>query len=215
MTIRSLRHIGAMTRPWWAADSSALQSRTNVLNSALTGAAVGVVGSGGAVPTGWAIAAAANLATEIISITTESGINVIDLKFSGTTDSTAYSLAFADITSPAVTTWATSFFEKIVAGSTTNISSLSVSMGVTGGTGSGSSAFTATSVLTRVSRTNAVGAGATNLAPRMLISFSAGVAIDITLRIGWPQCEIGPAASSPLRTTAAQAGVHSSMVGRV
>lgn len=39
--------------------------------------------------------------------------------------------------------------------------------------------------------------------PSILFTYSAGVVIDITLRIGWPQLELGAFATSPIRTTSA------------
>lgn len=41
--------------------------------------------------------------------------------------------------------------------------------------------------------------------PGFAINFASGVAIDFTIRIGWPQLELGAFATSPIRTAAAAA----------
>jgi hypothetical protein len=59
------------------------------------------------------------------------------------------------------------------------------------------------STLTRVSQTRTLSGGGTvaHVSPGILFSYSIGVAIDITLRIGLPQLELGAFATSVIPTT--------------
>lgn len=177
------------------------ESRTNsIRNNSMQGAI-----APSTLPTNWAISAAAGLTTTIIGTGTESGVDYIDIRLNGTTSATSYILRFDDsIAMVSGQSWTESFFAKLVGGSLTNITATNLRVGASVGSDIGPTAFSLTSSLTRFSLAG-VTTGTGNLDPRLTITFSSGVAIDITLRIGWPQLELGAFATSPIRTTNAAA----------
>lgn len=65
---------------------------TNLASPGPTGAVVGTVNSGGALPTGWVANGA--LTTQIVSITSLLGLPAVRLRISGTASSTFYEIAF-------------------------------------------------------------------------------------------------------------------------
>ncbi|WEJ58354.1 hypothetical protein [Devosia sp. FJ2-5-3] len=65
---------------------------TNLASPGPAGASVGIVGSGGALPTGWVANGA--LTTQIISVTTLLGLPAVRLRISGTAASTFYEIGF-------------------------------------------------------------------------------------------------------------------------
>ena len=55
------------------------------MNTEMTGAVVGVIGSGGALPTGWSWSSAAGIVREVVAVgTLPSGLPYIDVRLSGT-----------------------------------------------------------------------------------------------------------------------------------
>lgn len=178
------------------------EARTNTIrNNSMQGATNGAIGSGGALPTNWGFLAADALTCTVVGTGTELGVDYIDLRFNGTTSGTFLTFYFdANLAVTAGQTWSESFFCKLVAGSLANISNCVVSQryNVTGTT---DQVFTPNSTLTRYASTGAVPATNTGVYPCFAMAFSASSAIDVTLRIGWPQEEQGATATSPIRTT--------------
>jgi hypothetical protein len=184
------------------------EQRTNsIRNNTMQGAVVGVVGSGGALPTNWSIFGSGGLTTEIIGTGSSSGISYIDIKISGTSTSTFYVLA---VDSPGISTtttgqsYAASMWMAVVAGSSANTTYVAQQARQLGGASplAVENINTATSTLTRY--TNAVVTtvtGVTSVTASIAIGFAIGAAIDITLRIGLPQLELGAFATSVIPTT--------------
>ena len=192
------------------------EARTNsIRNNSMQGA---VVGTPGTPPTNWSIIDRSGLSHSVIGTGTESGIDYIDIRIFGTTTSAQTNSAFLYpepgtqiATSGSGQTWANSFFVKIVGGSLANITfAQAVGANTAGGTlvewvstagfvPSASGALGQNRVTATGTTANATDAF---VQPQFWESFGNGVAIDVTLRIGWPQLEQGAAATSPIRTTA-------------
>ena len=185
------------------------EQRTNsIRNNTMQGA---VAGTPGTLPTNWA-EIGAGLGTLVRTIATgiENGISYVDIKFTGTTSTVSVgysSSAIGDIAASNAQTWTGSGYYKIVAGSTTNIANtfqiIEERTGAGAFIGNTTSAFTPTATLTRFTQTHTLAGGATvgQVRSGFLVSFSSGAAIDITLRIGLPQLELGAFATSVIPTT--------------
>ena len=186
------------------------EQRTNsIRNNTMQGA---VAGTPGTLPTNWAEVGGGlgTLTRQIVGTGTENGITYIDLKFSGTTSTVSVGYAFEAVGGIAASngqTWTNSFWCKLVAGSAANITS--VNSLIEERTGAGGflantvSAISPTATLTRFPQTFTLNAGATvgQVRGGFILLFSSGVAIDITLRIGLPQLELGAFATSVIPTT--------------
>lgn len=185
---------------------------TNELrNSTMQGAAVGVVGSGGALPTNWQHF---NTAIEIVAIGEEGGFSYIDLRFTGTPTGNP-TVRFEPNTSIAASdgeTWTGSVYYKQIAGTTTNLSG-TVSSTVRNFTSvpafhSLNSVDTPISAsITRVSSTDTLddsnGTGTiSNTTTDISLNWTSG-AIDITIRMYAPQIEQSHKATSFIPTTTA------------
>jgi hypothetical protein len=187
-------------------------STNGIRNNSMAGAVVGVIGAGGALPTIWYLEGAATALTrEIVGIGTENGVPYLDLRLSGVTNNVYSNISFespATIAAAQNQVWTGSSYVKLIGGSVANLNSVGLALFERDGAGlyltSSSGNFIPDAVLTRnvVTRTltNAI-AGRVNLS----VSFghANGVAVDITLRIGAPQLEQLPFATSPILTTAA------------
>ena len=195
------------------------EARTNgQRNNTATGAATGTPGT---VPTGWAMPTTwdTGVARTIVATGTENGVDYIDVRYVGTASAGGISLSI-DMEADAIIAalsgqqWTQSAFLKLVAGSFTNVASLTLGIyqedagGAVNNTQNGSDIKASiTSTLTRFSTTYTLdnGTGTTAwVVPRLRLVSVAG-AIDFTLRIGWPQLELGAFATSPIRTTSAAA----------
>jgi hypothetical protein len=185
------------------------EARTNgIRNNSMQGAVVGVIGSGGVVPTNWSITAHANLTTrEIVAVGTEDGIDYVDIRLVGNGGAVATEITY-DTLNPAAAsgqTWTGGSFVRLIAGSLSGISIIQRVLEVGGANPFTDLAVVPTSAsLTRqrynVTRT-LTDAASTSVRVRLPVSSSG--ALDITLRIGWPQLEQGAFVTSPIRTTAA------------
>jgi len=188
------------------------EQRTNTIrNNSGVGAVVGTT----TLPTNWTYTGGGLTAT-VVGSGSESGINYVDIQFAGTTSSTSAGLRFegsAGVTASTGQVWTGSMYIRRVAGATTNFSTIGLSLqGLVSGVIADQSAITITNDLNATSislfrPTTTVTlstASTTTVRPQVLFTFSSGVAIDITLRIGFPQLELGAFATSVIPTTTAQ-----------
>ena len=177
------------------------EARTNsIRNNTGIGA---VVGSPGTLPTGVAVFSANGLTTAVSAVGTTAGINYVDLRFSGTTTSTFYVLSFDNVAATASSgqVWTETFWCALVGGSTTNVSSFVVDLRQVGGAGGTFDVvFTPTTTLNRVASSGTMLVGATGAYGAFVMTFASGVAIDVTLRFGLPQLELGAFATSVIPT---------------
>lgn len=186
------------------------ETRTNSLpRSNVGGAVVGVIGSGGALPTGWSITGIATSAVEVLSIADKNGLPRIRLRINGTPSANVQITFVAVASSPAAAedqSWASSAFVQMVAGTTTNIDLMRVQFNaydadnvfLSNRAGDDLKA-TAAEDLRRAFANTVVGATAAKVSNFLGISWTSG-AIDITLDISAPQLEQGAFATSPIIT---------------
>jgi hypothetical protein len=188
------------------------EARTNgIRNNTMQGA---VAGTPGTLPTNWISQNIGGIAlTEIVGTGTEDGIAYVDVRYTGTTSSTALGGVLAEQTTQIAAlsgqTWASSFFLRIVGGSTANISDIANSIQERN---SGGSLLSSTNTIVsptgaplstqRFSTTRTLTDASTAfVGQRISLTPVSGAAIDITLRIGLPQLELGAFATSVIPTT--------------
>lgn len=185
------------------------EARTNSLtNNTTQGAASGTPGT---LPTSWVIALQ-GLTQEIVGIGTTKGIEYIDIRLSGTTSAANPVIQLVGSTTVAALinqTWSSSFYLAVVGGSLSNITSVAhlisertivggVAANKIGGNISPSTSFVRSSyTATLTAATTAFVYSAVRLA------IASGVAVDVTLRIGLPQLELGSFATSVIKTSSA------------
>lgn len=193
------------------------EQRTNsIRNNTMAGA---VAGTPGTLPTNWLYEGSGlgTLSQQVVGVGVSNGINYVDLRLFGTTSTPGLPICQESRTAAAATsgqTWVLSTFLAIVGGSLNNISTIQIRQ--TGRTSAGAVSevlagsdikASLTSTLQRFSQSgtyvNATTAFAQPTAAN--IFFASGVTIDITLRIGMPQLELGAFATSPIPTTTAAA----------
>lgn len=170
-------------------------------NNTAQGAATGVIGSGGALPTGHSISAANGMTRTVTAIGVVDGIDTYSVRFNGTaTSAAALTMRLDDLsTETAGSQWTNSVYLALDAGSLTNVAGFQLRAGDEAG-GTTISALTAT--LQRFTNTRVLA----STAPRQTLRWNyaaVGAAVDFTLRIGLPQREAGAQATSPIRTTGA------------
>jgi len=190
------------------------ESRTNsIRNNTMVGA---VAGTPGTLPTNWVAAATSNgLSLRIVGTGTESGITYVDIKYSGTTSSANLTAIYPEAANQVAAlngqTWSDTFYVSLVGGSTANITSTVVGIDENNGAGSflaGSSTVfvPSTGALPgkRVAHTRTLtNASTAFVRPYVYFTYNNDAAIDITLRIGLPQLELGAFATSVIPTTTA------------
>lgn len=196
------------------------EARTNsIRNNSMVGAAVGTPG---VLPTNWVRSANDGLSFSVVAVGTESGINYVDVRYFGTsTGALGNNINFDGSTNDTALygqTWTNSFFIRIAAGSTANLTSLVMQMNERTNTGAAAGVVHNSGNLTGSLGAATLGVAKTSFSatltssvvnfvvPEIILSYSSGVAIDITLRIGWPQLEN----NSLINSSVASAIVHAS-----
>jgi hypothetical protein len=186
------------------------EARTNsIRNNTMVGA---VAGTPGTAPTNWVVTGlATGIDREIVGVGTENGVTYIDVRFFGTaTASSAHIVAFEAANQIAATsgqTWAASTYAKISGGSLTNVGTVNIltqgrDAGNTTFTETFTTPFTPTATLTRFAAASALANASTAFVRTSIsVTYLNGAAIDITLRIGLPQLELGAFATSVIPTT--------------
>jgi len=192
------------------------EQRTNsIRNNTMVGA---VAGTPGTLPTNWSFTGG-GLAANVIGIGSESGISYIDVQFVGTASSSSSGFRFEATNQTAAASgqaWTGSMYIRRVAGATANFSAIGVNIfGRTSanaantdtGTTSILSELDATSIaVNRKLHTRTLSDATTAfVSVQILFGHTIGVAVDITLRIGLPQLELGAFATSVIPTTTAAA----------
>lgn len=187
------------------------EARTNFIrNNTASGAVNGAIGSGGSLPTGWSsFIVPTGLTTTVNGTGTEKGINYVDLRVNGTPSNTgeitfyfesAANTLFAAGTAVSLSSWL-----SIPVGTPVNISSYSLRVMSYNGASYISEAtnnsLTPTSVLTRYSVNNYVtAAGSDRVSVALTMTPNSVSALDVTIRIGLPQLEVGGYITSVITT---------------
>jgi len=186
------------------------EQRTNsIRNNTMVGA---VAGTPGTLPTNWTyFEAGSELVAAVVGTGTENGITYIDIKVSGTVTAARSALIFFDSAAAASASqsWTESLYLKLQAGSTANIEQINIRTDYYNSTptfisSTVGSALTVTSAALNTQRqSNAVTtpASTASIQPILRVRSNASGAIDITLRIGLPQLELGAFATSVIPTT--------------
>ena len=202
----------AATRPivdelsdWYGLNVGQIQNA--IRNNTMVGAVLGVIGSGGALPTNWG-GGAAGLTREIVGIGSENGVDYIDIKHSGTANTTFTQIQFEGSTVAAALsgqTWTISAWYKMVS-SVLPPTAVQIQFDERTAGGSvaaqGATTQTVTSTLTRFSATRTLTAGTTAfIQPVTNMSLVNGASYDFTIRIGLPQMEQSAYAEPVVRTS--------------
>ena len=186
------------------------ESRTNsIRNNTMVGAAAGTPGT---LPTNWSVSGGTGLIREIVGTGTFNGVTYIDIKLSGNSSASFIDLYFEPSNGIAAVNgqiWSAAYWVQVVAGSLTNVSSVNLSalqfdsgLVALGSTTNGTASASVGSTWQRINRTHTTNNAATAyIRPYIALGLSIGVAIDITLRIGLPQLELGAFATSVIPTT--------------
>ena len=187
------------------------EQRTNsIRNNTMMGA---VAGTPGTFPTNWAAGAAIGFSAEVVGVGSLNGINYIDVRVSGTAGNTNLALNLAFESNVIATTqgqaWTESVWIARVAGSTTNINSLSLNLTERNTSGSNVAFLNGPNILSainnferRVYSYSTANASAAFVVPGIWMGHvGIGSAVDITLRIGLPQLEQGAFATSVIPTS--------------
>jgi hypothetical protein len=188
------------------------ESRTNgIRNNTAQGA---VAGTPGTLPTNWAyLEAGSELVAAVVGTGTENGITYIDIKVSGTVTAQRSALIFFEtstgVAASASQSWTESLYLKLQAGSTANIEQINIRTDYYNSTptfisSTVGSALTVTSAALNTQRqSNSVTTPALTayIQPILRVRSNASGAIDITIRIGLPQLELGAFATSVIPTT--------------
>jgi hypothetical protein len=197
-------------------QSLGLLSEVERTNSIRNNTGVGaVVGTPGTLPTNWA-GATAGLTRSIVGRGIENGIQYVDIQFVGTPSGAVATVAFELQEQSAIATqgqtWNLSQFVSIASGSINNIQAIrltSVESNLAGTSNITTAAIleimgALTSTLQRFNALRDVTSSSTErINNRLSLLLTVGAAIDITIRIGLPQLELGATASTPIPTTSA------------
>jgi hypothetical protein len=178
-----------------------------IRNNSNTGA---VTGTPGTLPTNWT-ETLAGLTRSVIALGAENGVQYIDIRLSGTANATEAIINFESPTQTVASNgqvWTNSCFLKSISAPVPYTGlRLSTVERTSGGVfvASGNSPdLTLTSTLNRFSFTRTLSGGGTVARVQSRISFGlvSGTAYNFTVRIGYPQMELGSVATSVIPTTA-------------
>ncbi len=168
-----------------------------------------VTGTPGTLPTNWT-ETLAGLTRSVIALGSENGVQYIDVRLSGTANATEALINFESPTQTVASNgqvWTNSCFLKSISAPVPYTGlRLSTVERTSGGifVASGNSPdLTLTSTLNRFSFTRTLSGGGTVARVQSRISFGlvSGTAYNFTVRIGYPQMELGSAATSVIPTT--------------
>lgn len=184
------------------------ESRTNsIRNNSMQGA---VAGTPGTTPTNWL--QGSPVVTQVVGVGVEDGIEYIDLRFTGVAADNMFISPDTGLTQVAAANlYTASAFVKLISGSlaplggslSIRIADLAPSVNISGPVTIVPTSASLSSQRFKVSKTTQ--AATTSLRFDIFSTTAASGAYDITLRIGWPQLELGAFATSPIRTTSAAA----------
>lgn len=176
-------------------------SGNGIRNPNMAGA---VAGTPGTLPTNWSIGGAAGLTTSVVSSGVQSGLAYVDVRFVGTTSGTFATVlmdAAGIIAASNGQAWTGSATVSVVGGSLSNITSVALTTNVLDSASAVlqqlSTSISPTGTATRFSNSGTISnTSAAFVRPLIGLNYSSGVAIDITLRIGYPVLEQAASATA-------------------
>jgi hypothetical protein len=171
--------------------------------------------SPGTLPTNWSITLGAGIASSIVGTGTESGISYIDLRLAGLSPGVSSIDLFFDALNAAAAltgqTWDQSYYHKLAGGSASGISGFffraneytAASAFITGQTSTALTTPTSADLNTqRMDRAvTLIGGATTAFISDFLRTNVTAATINITLRIGLPQLQMGSEATPAIRTS--------------
>lgn len=191
-------------------------STNSIRNNTMVGAVAGTPGTN---PTNWGYATAQSngLTLSVVGTGTENGIAYIDYRFNGTTIASPLGCAigFDGDTAATGQTWTESLYWKLAAGTTTGVNNWQIGIiettssnrFVTGAFYSQTAPTSSSLSTQRPAATRTLSGGATvgRVGGTLNIAVAGSTAIDFTIRIGLPQLEQNPFATSVIATSGATA----------
>jgi hypothetical protein len=191
------------------------ESRTNsIRNNTMVGA---VAGTPGTLPTNWPAITLSGLSRQIVGTGTESGITYMDVRIFGTTTSALFAVITPESTNVIAATpnsiWSHSWYVKLAGGSTTGVSAVKLVLTNYDASNVALNQFLVTNITPTAAALNTQRFTQTSLSttfsdattafirPILQVEAPISTAIDITLRIGLPQLELGAFATSVIPTT--------------
>jgi hypothetical protein len=194
---------------WLGQSCPALLVEPSGSNGIRNNSMVGANVSTNTLPTNW-LTTLNGLSIQVIAIGTETGVDYIDIKLSGTATSTVAVIApesSTQIVAASGQTWTNSLYIKIISQPSPPSSyTLAFREGTSGGSfvNFGANTITPTTTLQRLSATRTLtGATTERVQPQINFALVSGSTYDFTVRIGWPQMEQSSVATSPIPTTSA------------
>jgi hypothetical protein len=188
------------------------EARTNsIRNNTMQGA---VAGTSGTVPTNWT-ANMTGLTRTVVGTGVENGIEYVELRFQGTTGATFGNIAYETSTGIACSngqSWSHGVYLSLVGGDLTNVTGVRVRLSLNNSTPSYIGEVltppdikgSLTSALQRFTSSGTIAnASAAYMNPLVQFSWASGVAVDFTVRVGLPQCELGACPTSVIKTSSA------------
>lgn len=187
-------------------------SRVNsIRNDTFAGSTVGVIGSGGVLPTNMARQAGTGIAIAVVGTGTENGLEYMDVRWSGTAGASVNPALFFEpqaasgVAASFGQSWGMSLFCKLVAGSLANITGGTLSVawneynaGSTYLSTKVAQAIAPGAAMARYGSAGAIVSGTTAfMTPMLLWSAANGAVIDFTVRIYRPRLELGATVTSP------------------
>lgn len=171
----------------------------------------------GVLPTNWVAPSQAGIGiTSIVAVGTQNGVDYVDITVSGTSSAGGtfgiQMEAGSTIAALQNQVWIISAFLSVAAGATTGLTGLYLDINEQSAGGSFLNGHINPTVLSSINsiltRYPSTGVTLTNAStafiyPTLNFQFNSAAVISITLRIGWPQLELGAFATSPIRTTSA------------
>jgi hypothetical protein len=188
------------------------EQRTNsIRNNTMVGA---VAGTPGTLPTNFSVSGFSGLTREVVATGTSNGVNYVDVRHSGTSTGSFGNLTLDVATGTSASnnqTWASSVWLQIVAGSTSGLNSVTLSVQqrdagnvYLSDTSNAALSGSVGNTFQRLSRVHTTtNASIAFIQPYLQFGLNIGAAIDFTIRIGLPQLEQGATVSSVIPTTTA------------
>lgn len=172
-------------------------------NNSMLGASTGTPGN---LPTNWSVNISSGLSRTIVDTGTENGISYIDIRVNGTSNASQFQIftdGIAQVAAAPAQIWTNSAYVKLIqAPNPPNSYSLGVHyFNSSVFVGQNTLTFTPTSTITRISHTVTVPASTTHILQSWSFLVTNGSSYDFTIRIGYPQLELGSVATSIIPTT--------------